>query len=442
MLKKYTFILSNFVVNFRIKTLTNIHNFFIFFGVIMKSKIRIFNLIIVTIFLITTELFSQSFLEKLKNKVEEKVQEKIEQKPDEEPVATDNSKTKDNQKENPKPEVKSPELQSYSKYDFIPGENLLFFDDFSEDKIGDFPANWNTDGTGEVVTLNNYPGQWLKMLSAAYLPDLKFTFPKNFTVEFDLIMSAPNNRFCIALDLMQSVKDERINNLVPGKGGIDVGFNNTDLHVFNWNDGGYGDIDQRKEQKYLEDKESKKVRISIWVQDRRARVYIDNYKAADIQRVLNPELILDRIRFFLNSCDAEGVSNYITNLRIAEAGKDDRNKLMTEGKLVVYGINFDIASDKIKPESYPVIKQIADVLKANTNIKIQIVGHTDSDGQADKNLILSQKRALSVKNFLIQNFSIDSSRISTDGKGATVPLAPNDNPENKAKNRRVEFIKK
>ena len=51
----------------------------------------------------------------------------------------------------------------YSRFDFIPGEKVIFFDDFASDNIGDFPALWNTNGSGEVVTYGKYPGKWLKI---------------------------------------------------------------------------------------------------------------------------------------------------------------------------------------------------------------------------------------------------------------------------------------
>jgi outer membrane protein OmpA-like peptidoglycan-associated protein len=120
---------------------------------------------------------------------------------------------------------------------------------------------------------------------------------------------------------------------------------------------------------------------------------------------------------------------------------DMRNKLLTEGKLISYGIYFDVNSDKIKPESTPSIKEIAAVIKDNPEIIVKIVGHTDSDGADDSNLDLSKRRAESVKNELIKTYSIDATRLETDGKGESQPIAPNDSGINKAKNRRVEFIK-
>ena len=87
------------------------------------------------------------------------------------------------------------------------------------------------------------------------------------------------------------------------------------------------------------------------------------------------------------------------------------------------------------------MKSIADVLKENPDVRIKIVGHTDSDGDNAKNLDLSQRRAKSVMNELDKVFGIDASRMETDGMGETKPIAPNDTPSNKALNRRVEFVK-
>jgi len=118
-----------------------------------------------------------------------------------------------------------------------------------------------------------------------------------------------------------------------------------------------------------------------------------------------------------------------------------RSKLLTEGKLVTHGILFDVNSDKIKPESYGTLKEISNVLKENPDVRVKIVGHTDSDGSDAANLDLSKKRAASVKNSLSKNFGIDASRMETDGKGESEPIADNKTPEGKANNRRVEFIK-
>jgi outer membrane protein OmpA-like peptidoglycan-associated protein len=114
---------------------------------------------------------------------------------------------------------------------------------------------------------------------------------------------------------------------------------------------------------------------------------------------------------------------------------------MTEGKLVSYGIYFDVNRAEVKPTSYATLKEIAQVLKENPTVSIKILGHTDSDGDEAANLDLSKRRAAAVKQELINAFGIAAAQIETDGKGEMQPVAANDTPANKAKNRRVEFVK-
>ncbi len=97
-------------------------------------------------------------------------------------------------------------------------------------------------------------------------------------------------------------------------------------------------------------------------------------------------------------------------------------------------------SAEIKPESYGILKDIANNLKAASGVKIKIVGHTDSDGDDAANLELSKKRAESVKKSLVNDFGVDAGMLETDGKGESEPVSPNDTPQNKANNRRVEFV--
>jgi outer membrane protein OmpA-like peptidoglycan-associated protein len=131
----------------------------------------------------------------------------------------------------------------------------------------------------------------------------------------------------------------------------------------------------------------------------------------------------------------------VSNIRIAVGAPDMRNKLMTEGKIVSYGIYFDVNKDIVKPQSYGSLKEIATVLSENPDVKIKIIGHTDSDGADAANLDLSKRRAAAVKKELTSSFGIDAARMETDGKGETQPVAPNTSLSNKALNRRVEFIK-
>ena len=103
-------------------------------------------------------------------------------------------------------------------------------------------------------------------------------------------------------------------------------------------------------------------------------------------------------------------------------------------------IHFEFDSDVIRPESYPILDTVAQVLKDYPNITIEIQGHTDSTGPADYNYWLSHDRAKAVMEYLIKK-GIDPSRLTYQGYGETCPIASNRTPEGRAKNRRVEFIR-
>ena len=178
--------------------------------------------------------------------------------------------------------------------------------------------------------------------------------------------------------------------------------------------------------------------VIIWVQQRRVRIYHQQEKVLDVPTNIYPGVQFDRIRF---SGWDRYCFPYITNLKITTASPDTRSKLMTEGKLVTYGITFDVNKAEVKPESFGTLKSIADVLKENQSVRVKIIGHTDSDGDDAKNMELSQRRAASVKSELVSKFGIDASRMETEGAGESKPVASNDTPANKAMNRRVEFVR-
>jgi len=126
-------------------------------------------------------------------------------------------------------------------------------------------------------------------------------------------------------------------------------------------------------------------------------------------------------------------------VRIAESVPDISEVLMSKGKYVSY-IQFDVGSDKIRPESMNMVKQVAATLKKTDTLKLRIEGHTDSTGNAAANMDLSKRRAESVKKALV-DLGIGDDRLTTGGFGDTRPLASNKTPKGRAENRRVEFIK-
>jgi OOP family OmpA-OmpF porin len=333
----------------------------------------------------------------------------------------------------------APGLSTYSKYDFIPGDKIFFYEDFTQDAVGDFPALWNTDGSGEVISTNLYPGNWFKMKpGGVFMPEITIPFNENFTFECDLIFKdVPTSSSSEGFDinLIAASPEWKIGDNFSD--GCTINLNGANAWAGSWKDG--IEFFSSAQQKYDIADMTIKIRVSVWVQKQRMRLYINEVKVLDLPRLLPPGLTYNKLEFVSSSY--EGNNSLMTNVRIAYGAPDTRNKFMTEGKLVTHGILFDINSDKIKPESYGTLKDIAAILKENATVKVKIIGHTDSDGDDAKNLDLSKRRSVSVKNELSKSFGIEASRIETDGKGETQPIAPNDSPSNKAQNRRVEFIK-
>jgi OOP family OmpA-OmpF porin len=299
-------------------------------------------------------------------------------------------------------------LESYSKYDFVPGAKVIFYDDFSQDAVGDFPALWNTNGSAEVVTTNLFPGNWMRfVMNECVWTDALLNLPENYTIEFDAIpigglegagMSGWNMR------LMQAKNVKAWDSgTVPGQGGFW-------FRVEYFGRPGYGtwlygtECEQLKlsgnvEGDQYKEKINQKYHIAIWVQKSRVRLYQDQNKIVDLPKAFPTGCVKpDRLRF-------EYGAAMISNVRIAVGAPDMRNKLMTEGKLVTYGIYFDVNKDVVKPESYGTLKEIAAILNEVPDVKVKIVGHTDSDGADAANLDLSKRRAASVKNELVKSLA-------------------------------------
>ena len=105
------------------------------------------------------------------------------------------------------------------------------------------------------------------------------------------------------------------------------------------------------------------------------------------------------------------------------------------------GIFFDTNSDRLRPESEPVLKQIGDMLAQHADVLVAIEGHTDNVGSAAANQALSEKRAAAVKAHLVAKYGVDAARVQAKGFGAAKPVAPNADEAGRQKNRRVELVK-
>jgi outer membrane protein OmpA-like peptidoglycan-associated protein len=119
-----------------------------------------------------------------------------------------------------------------------------------------------------------------------------------------------------------------------------------------------------------------------------------------------------------------------------------KNGIRDEGKAVFYGIYFDTDKSTLKPESAPTLTEIAKFLKENAAINVYIVGHTDNTGSFDHNLQLSKSRAEAVISELAGKYGVSKNQLAAQGVASLAPVASNDKEEGKAKNRRVEIVKR
>lgn len=120
--------------------------------------------------------------------------------------------------------------------------------------------------------------------------------------------------------------------------------------------------------------------------------------------------------------------------------KDMLQALNTEGHIALY-INFDTGKSTIKPESKPIIEQIVQMMKGSLDLKLNVEGHTDNVGNPKSNKTLSEERAKSVIAEIVKQ-GVDAKRLSPVGFGQDKPIADNKTEEGRAKNRRVELVKK
>jgi outer membrane protein OmpA-like peptidoglycan-associated protein len=335
-------------------------------------------------------------------------------------------------------------IQVYSKFDFVPGDKPMFYDDFVNDFIGDFPAKWNTNAGGEIVTLGDDSQKWLGLKSGYniyYIPNAP-QLPEEYTIEFDIAAVGLDRNTSSTSKLAVMLSDD-------DKFGDGQNFAFVEIPFCQYSPIGVtvsnrvnGKQEIRSTVKAdLRDEVLNYPHISIAVNKQRFRLWINEVKYIDVPQLVASGAVLNTIKFHANNFKDGKEQIFISNLKVAEGGVDLRRKLIAEGKISTNGILFDSGSANLKPESMGIIRQIYQVLQQDSSINLKIVGHTDSDGADDTNLKLSKGRADSVKNALVNIYGVDSGRLTTEGKGELEPIAENTSSEGKAQNRRVEFIK-
>jgi OOP family OmpA-OmpF porin len=316
-------------------------------------------------------------------------------------------------------------MKLYTKYDFIPGDKVIFYDDMKTDEEGEFPYRWKLDrGVYEVVTFGNE--YWIMCTDDGYIrpkiPDAPL--PEKYTVELEFYNHGPEHSGNYFYIYWVNSNGDNIGSL-----GI-YGNDATWLEIRN----------RTLADKALPKKLSKGVHVlRLMATSRSIKCYVDKERIANVPKVENFNPVGFRLRHRPYKDPAN--PTLFRGFRFAEGGKSMRQQLEETGKIVTHGILFDSGSHKIKGESFKTLKEIGGLLADDAGLRLSIEGHTDSDGADDYNMTLSKNRAESARTYLINEYGVSADRLEAKGWGESKPLDSNDSSEGKANNRRVELIK-
>ena len=382
-------------------------------------------------------------LKKLKQKAEDAIT-KPKAKPVENTEPGDKEKTGTNDdSDNVKASVPTGNLKVYSKFDFVPGSSILYYDNFEKDNIGETPLGWITSTSAEVVTIDGLEGNWVKMASTSshhISRNKKQSWGNNFTVEFDLLLVKNTYNPRIDFELINTggslVTDEGI--LRTGKNALYLstilGAGGTSSRLSLYSNTSIGKPISDRMTEILPYSNTVPVHVSMCVQGKRFRFWWNEIKVFDLAAV-NEDYLPNQLGFSFGSVGGSEV--YISNIRIAKDVPDTRARF-EEGKLIS-NLLFYTGTAKLKPESMGALLDVSKILK-DVTAPVKIIGHTDSDGEEAANITLSEERAKTIKDIFVTQYKIEENKLSTEGRGETQPLANNNSAEGKAQNRRVEFI--
>lgn len=327
-------------------------------------------------------------------------------------------------------------LKPWSKYDFVPGDIVIFEDNLEAEQNGEFPSQWDlVDGYVEnaLFANENVIRFSIENSGATITPLMKKEgdyLPEKFTIEFDIYLSDRTSKYYVSL--WDKRKSSRAPTELGNIGVIEVGYEQGASY-----DGGKmkKDLPQESQKPYPHWRH-----VAISFNIRAIKVYMDQDRLIMIPNVQgNPTGVSIKGATY----DFKQTGDFptlIRNIRIAEGAVPLYDRFKTDGKIVTNGIKFDSGKATLKPESMGVINEIAKMMQQYPEISLSVEGHTDSDGDNAMNKQLSEQRANTVMSELIE-MGISGDRLTSKGFGEEVPVAENTTPEGKANNRRVEFVK-
>ncbi len=310
---------------------------------------------------------------------------------------------------------------SWAKYDFVPGDKVIFEDDLMGEENGEFPSRWDLHkGVAEVAEVDGENVIYLRGGGPSIVPFLKNSeqdyLPDIFTIEFDIWFGY--SYATVYLYDRKNQSDQRAE-----QDYLTVGYNF--LETFG-----------SKSMYPAEVQDKRWAHIAIAYTNGKFKAYLDDTRLINIPRLDNNPTGLTIYSY--HARDDQPI--YVKNVRIAEGGVKYYDRVMEDGKIIANGIRFDVGKATLKPESMGIINEVVDLMKEHPDLRFSVEGHTDSDGDDAFNMELSDKRAEAVKSTMV-SLGIPADRLESKGWGESVPITDNSSPEGKANNRRVEFVK-
>ncbi|MFV1987005.1 MAG: OmpA family protein [Gemmatimonadota bacterium] len=319
---------------------------------------------------------------------------------------------------------------AWANYDFIPGKEVLFFEDYETDRVGDFPRRMGfISGNWDIV---EWQGRRLFRTTgprgAAFKINLPRTLPERFTIEVELYLGGLNQTLVISTSPPVAGRSWQTiqGNVVQVSARQGTGIEHASKSGV------------RSTQRFDPVAEGL-VPLRFMVDGSYAKVYMGEQRVANIPTVEFSRT--NEIYFIATYSPSEREAIYIGEIRVAGGGRDLYEDLAADGRVSTQGILFAVNSAQLRPESTPTLKEIGIMLQDHADLRIRIEGHTDSTGEEDYNQTLSDRRADSVRRFLIETYGIEADRLESQGFGESTPVDSNDTPEGRQNNRRVELVR-
>ena len=327
---------------------------------------------------------------------------------------------------------------AWLNYDFVPGDMVIFYEDFENVPVGDFPHRLEF-GVGNMEVAEWQGERYLRSPRfCKFDVPLPRNLPQDFTVEFTLFLPEGHSFYVSAGSIVPDIHDDFLDNHRE--------YNYPDIswgkYTCEWGWIMYAGLSRGQDWvAYAKVGENLGViNCRYMISGNYVKVYANEMRVANVP---NADIYRsDKLSFMVLPHEDVEVATLIGEIRVAEGGKKFLyEELTAKGRVATQGILFDTNSDRICPESTPTLKEMGAMLEDHPELRLLIEGHTDNVGDESFNLQLSEKRAASVKNFLVETYGIDESRLETKGYGETKPVVTNDTPEGRQNNRRVELVK-